>query len=76
MGFYSCVAKSSLGEATWNSWLWKRGKFVHQSSLAAAFSRFVLRIANICRASGLILSSKRYVGEGEDELTGKVVSLG
>ncbi|XP_055478213.1 roundabout homolog 3 isoform X5 [Psammomys obesus] len=24
MGFYSCVAKSSIGEATWNSWLRKR----------------------------------------------------
>lgn len=27
MGFYSCVAKSSTGEATWSSWLRKRGEF-------------------------------------------------
>lgn len=67
MGFYSCVAKSSIGEATWNSWLRKQGKFIHQSSLAVAFSRFVLRVANIFQASGLILSSKHYVGGDGDE---------
>lgn len=44
MGFYSCVAKSSIGEATWNSWLKKRGKFIHQSpDLPEAFSKFALK---------------------------------
>ena len=27
MGFYSCVAKSSTGEAAWSGWLRKRGEF-------------------------------------------------
>lgn len=26
LGFYSCVAKSSMGEATWSSWLRRRGE--------------------------------------------------
>lgn len=28
MGFYSCVAKSSAGEATWSGWLRRRGEFL------------------------------------------------
>lgn len=27
MGFYSCVAKSSTGEATWTGWLRRQGEF-------------------------------------------------
>lgn len=37
MGFYSCVAKSSTGEATWSSWLRRRGEFCLSPCFASTF---------------------------------------
>lgn len=40
MGFYSCVARSSIGEATWGGWLRKQGEFLlHALVLLAPFSK-------------------------------------
>ncbi|XP_039728855.1 roundabout homolog 3-like [Pteropus medius] len=38
MGFYSCVAKSSTGEATWTGWLRRQGEFFFCSLLCQYLS--------------------------------------
>ena len=47
MGFYSCVAKSSTGEATWSGWLRRRGEFSLCSLvLPAPFSKPASKVAS------------------------------
>lgn len=52
MGFYSCVAKSSIGEATWSGWLKMRGEFflssliliIPSSKPASTGSQYLLKL--------------------------------
>lgn len=48
MGFYSCVAKSSTGEAAWSGWLRRRGEFFLCSLifLPALFSKLASKVVS------------------------------
>lgn len=53
MGFYSCVAKSSAGEATWSSWLRRRGEFCLSLCFASPFI-LASKVVSTSQSPGLI----------------------
>lgn len=68
MGFYSCVAKSPTGEATWSGWLRRQGEFFLCSLVwPAAFSKPASKVVSTSSNPGLILASKCHDHGGREE---------